>query len=174
MGNFYTNFTVMGCEADAVLSLAKELRREAFVIDAGRGDVILYDAICDDQDTEEIVRLGEKLSSKLALPILAALNHDDDHLLLWIFYGGKQVAYYDSILDAAPFAWALCKWCGSFSALPGLMLILGWPTFIFQVFRHLFIAKLLGIPGSPMILGHTYLTRGDLPGGFTAEDIRKV
>lgn len=107
MGNFYTNFTVMGCEAEAVVSLAQELRREAFIIDAGRGDVILYDAICDDQDTEEIVRLGEKLSSKLALPILAALNHDDDHLLLWIFYGGKQVAFYDSILDAAPFACAL-------------------------------------------------------------------
>ncbi|MGV3606042.1 MAG: hypothetical protein ACO1RA_06515 [Planctomycetaceae bacterium] len=164
----------MGCDVEAVIDAAQVLRRTAFVLDAGKGDVVLYDEACDSQDIDEIQSLGVALSQKLPGPILASLNHDDDHLLLWIFFQGNCMDHYESWWDALRFTESLCKWCGSSWKYPQLLFVLGMPTFIFEISRHMRVSALLGIPVGAMTTGYTYLQRGELPMGFSSQELRRV
>src|SRR5689334_13023789 len=95
MGNFYTNIAVRGAKAqEAVRTLETERRRAAVaVVD----DVtFVYDAICDDQKTEDLRALAQLLSRELGAPALAALNHDDDVLWLALARNGTVVDVYNS------------------------------------------------------------------------------
>lgn len=173
MGNFYTNFEIVGGSSSEVLQVAKELGLRAFVISDKNGDVLLFDADCDEQDVAEIERLGGQLADKLHLPVLASLNHDDDHLLLWLFHSGR-VSRYESCLQAFGFGWELSKFRGGFFSYPFIAAVLAWPIFIFAVFRHLLLVKVTGLSPICAGLGYRYLSRGDRPPGFTEDDIKRA
>lgn len=173
MGSFYTNFEIIGGDATDVLNIAKELGRRAFVISDKNGDSLLFDAECDEQDVAEIERLGGQLAETLHLPVLASLNHDDDHLFLWLFQSGR-VTRYESCLHAFDFGWALSRVRGGMLSYPFITAVLAWPVFIFQVFRHILLIKFAGL--SPMCagLGYTYLSRGDRPPGLAEDEIKQT
>ncbi|HVU27778.1 MAG TPA: hypothetical protein VHG71_08605 [Verrucomicrobiae bacterium] len=173
MGNFYTNFTIVGGDSSKVLQVAKTLRRKAFVISDKNGDVLLFDADCDKQDITEIERLGKELANQLHLPILASLNHDDDDLLLWLFHSG-HITRYESCLQPFAFGWALSRIRGGVLSYPFIITVLAWPVFIFQVLRHLLLAKVSGLSPICAGFGYTYLSRGQRPPGFSDDEIKQT
>jgi hypothetical protein len=107
MGTFYTNFVAFGADQDAALMCMRELRCRGYVTPSISGAVTIYDAESDSQDTRVLERMGSDLSGKLKVPVLAVLNHDDDHLLLWLFRNGRQIAHYSSFVHAFVFAVSL-------------------------------------------------------------------
>ncbi len=75
------------------------LERDAFIAPVGDGFCVVLDRECDQMNDEIIQSLGLTLSVRLATPTLAALNADDDLLVLWLFDGkGNEVS---------------CKWNGA-------------------------------------------------------------
>jgi hypothetical protein len=173
MGSFYTNFDVVRGDSTEVLRVAKQLGRRAYVISDKNGDTLLFDADCDEQDVAEIERLGAELSGRLSLPVVASLNHDDDHLLLWLFHSGR-VARYESCFHAPAFGWALSRVVGGVVSYPFIVAVLAWRVFIFQMFRHLLLTKVTGLSPLCAGLGYTYLSRGERPPGCTDDDIKRA
>lgn len=172
MGNFYTNFTILGVDAEEVITAARELRRRAYVVQAAPGLVVLYDEACDEQDTAEIKRLGCALSARLPGPVLACLNHDDDHLLLSVFTRGTRRGRYKSWRHAPAFAWTLARVRGGVLAYPLIVVVLGWPVVPFQFWRHSALVRLLSLPRPAVGYGFRYLARGEIPAGLSKEDIK--
>jgi hypothetical protein len=172
MGSFYTNFEIIGGDSTEVFRVAKELSRNAFVISAKNGDALLFDADCDEQDVAEIERLGSQLAEQLGLPVLASLNHDDDHLLLWLFHSG-HVTRYESCLQAFAFGWQLPRVRGGVPSYPFIAAVLAWPVFIFEVFRHLLLVKVTGLSPICAGMGYKYLSRGERA-GFSEGDIKRT
>jgi hypothetical protein len=173
MGNFYTNFEVFGGDASDVLRVAKELRRRAYVVSDENGDTLLFDAICDDQDVDEIERLGTQLVDRLQRPILASLNHDDDHLWLWLFHS-DNVTRYKSLPQAFVFGWKLSRIRGGMLCFPLISAVLAFPTFIFQVIRHSLLIKVTGLSPICAGLGYTNLSEGEWPLGLTEDEIKRA
>ncbi len=173
MGNFYTNFIIVGGKLADVLETAKELNRKAYVIRDKTGDVLLFDADCDEQDVTEIERLGRDLTNRLQLPVIGSLNHDDDHLLLWLFRA-DTVTRYESCANAFAFGWAMSKVRGGIATYPFIVAVLAWPIFIFQVFRHQLLAWITALPPICAGIGYTYLSRGERPAGISEDDIKRA
>ena len=173
MGNFYTNFEIVGGDSTEVLKVAKELGRRAFIISDKNGSALLFDADCDEQDTAEIERLGSQLAERLRLPVFATLNHDDDHLLLWLFQAG-HITRYESCLQGFGFGWALSRIRGGVVSYPFIAAVLAWPIFVFQVFRHLLLVKVTGLSPLCAGFGYTYLSQGARPPGITDDEIKRA
>jgi hypothetical protein len=159
MGNFYTNFTIVGGNSNELLRVAKDLGRTAFVISDEKGDALLFDADCDEQNVAEIERLGGELAKRLSQPVLASMNHDDDHLFLWIFQADR-IYRYESCFQAFAFGWSLARVRGGFLSYPFIVAVLAWPLFIVQVFRHVLLMKFVGFSPISAGFGYTYLARG--------------
>jgi hypothetical protein len=174
VGNFYTNFTILGADCDETLAVLKDLRRRAYVVQGSPGIAIVYDEDSDEQDVREIERFGALISARLEAPVLACLNHDDDHLLLWLFEGEGKAGSYESWLDAPAFAWSLSRVRGGVLAFPLIMVVLGWPVVLFQFLRHKALANLLSLPTIAVGYGYTYLARGEVPVGLQSDDIKKA
>lgn len=171
MGNFYTNFTILGADRDEVLAVAAELNRETLVLQSGPRITMLFDEKCDQQHVSEIEFLGQALSTRLAAAVIASLNHDDDHLLLWVFWDEKQQGFYQSIADAPDFAWTLSRVRGGVLAYPFIVLVLGWPIVLFQILRHKALVALLGLPPLSAGFGYTYLSQAEeIPPGDSDDD----
>jgi hypothetical protein len=84
MGNFYTNVVVRGPSEDTVADTLLRLGRACCI--ASRGDfVFVYDLEADKQRPGVVESLALTLATQLHCPALAALNHDDDVLLLWLY-----------------------------------------------------------------------------------------
>jgi hypothetical protein len=97
MGLFYTTFTVYGPDAMRVVSALQKLRRSAFVSPTVDRYTVVYDQETEEQDFAEIEELGGKLSEACECAILGAALHDDDVLYLWLFRGGEQLGFYNSL-----------------------------------------------------------------------------
>lgn len=174
MGNFYTNFTVLQSSSSSVAQVARQLGRNAYVLQCKNGDVLLYDEACDEQSIADIEELGVALSSELKSPIVAAMNNDDDHLFLWVFRGGRRSAFYDSVVAAPVCAWHLTRARGGILAYPLAMVILIWPIILLQVWRHMALTNLLSLPQSEALLGYRYVSQGEFPAGYVSDDIDSV
>ena len=174
MGNFYTNFTVLGADRDETAVLVKKLRRRAFVIQGSERITVVFDEDSDEQDVDDIEQLGMALSEGLGAAVIGCLNHDDDHLLFWLFEGGEQRSRYESWLDAPRFAWSLSRVRGGLLAYPLILGILGWPVILFQFWRHRAVVSLLSLPSPSVGYGYTYLARGEVPAGLSEDDIKRV
>ena len=97
MGLFYTTFTTSGPDRDAVSTALNKLCRTAFVSPTVDGYTVIYDQETEEQDFTEIEKLGVLLSKAFGKPVLAAALHDDDVLYLWLFQGGEQKDFYNSL-----------------------------------------------------------------------------
>lgn len=100
MGNFYANFTLKYDDAEAVTDVLRKAKRNAFVAaDTKSQCVVVFDRDADQQDPAVIDKLGKSLSKKLACPVFAVSNEDDDVLRYWVFKGGKTIDTFDSSFE---------------------------------------------------------------------------
>jgi len=171
MGNFYTNLVLIGSDSAKVLEAMDDMGRNAYVIGDSRRHSVVFDERCDEQDTDEIERLGAALSDRFHVPVIGSMNHDDDLLFFWLFHSGRVVRY-ETRRDAISFAWELSRIRGGIVIFPFLVIALSWPM-IFQVFRHQLVVRLLRLPDFTVGLGHHYITEGDLPDGLSDDDFKR-
>jgi hypothetical protein len=172
MGNFYTNITLRGPSQDDVFSALEDRSYRAFVVPTRNGLTVIYEKDCEDQDTNDLTHLGEYLTGRLDCVGLAVLNHDDDVLWLRLFDSGKSVVEYVSRRGSGSGAWALCRAFGRWFAWPLLWPLMRIPYFLFEVYRHLTICALLGIPRWSVGLGYRYIEEGDEPIGLAPDQLR--
>ena len=103
MGSFYTNVVLRGPSEDKVAETLLGLGRVCYI--ASRGDfVFVYDEESEKQKPGVVESLALTLATRLSCPALAALNHDDNVLLLWLYdeTGGELRFGWGRALDMAP------------------------------------------------------------------------
>jgi len=77
MGNFYTNVTTRGPAQQDLAVMLRELGRSAFLAPTTNGYTLICDRECENQDTDVLASLALTVSTRLACPAWAVLNHDD-------------------------------------------------------------------------------------------------
>ena len=187
MGLFYTTFTTLGPDDNAVSAALKELRRTAFVSPTVDGYTVIYDQKVEDQDFTEIEKLGEGLSRACDAPVLAAALHDDDVLYLWLFQSGEQKDFYNSMPqyfdpNAEPGppeggdSGLLCKAFGRSGKTKRVEQLLRanllddeLPEIPGELERHQALAEELGMPAFA-----TEVTYSSIKGKYVSEDFTKV
>jgi hypothetical protein len=97
MSLFYTTFTTYGPDATKVVAALEKLSRGAFVSPTVERYTVIYDQETEEQDFDEIEKLGKKLSEACEAPVLGAALHDDDVLYLWLFQNGEKADFYNSL-----------------------------------------------------------------------------
>src|SRR5262245_58166514 len=85
MGLFYANLTVYRPPRGALLDTLRRLGRTAFLGPTVQGYTAVFDRANDEQEFDDIERLGCDLTGNLSCSALAAVLHDDDVLYLWLF-----------------------------------------------------------------------------------------
>jgi hypothetical protein len=173
LGNFYTNFLVVGPGQAEVAEFLSTQRRSAYITPSAGGVVVIYDEACDTQDVDEITSLGCTLSEHFNCPIVSSLNHDDDHLFMHLFVNGKQEAAYIWFLQAFSASWSICRHVRQLFLFPFLAMILFMPYVIFEVDRHQLIARLMGWP-LWVLSGYSYIDHGELPPGLVKDSLIKT
>ena len=184
MGLFYTTFTTYGPDATEVVSALKKLRRSAFVSPTVERHTVVYDQKTEEQDFAEIEKLGKRLSEVCEAVVLGAALHDDDVLYLWLFQGGEQLDFYNSLPqyfdpDAEPGppeggdSAALCEAFGQTGNkkriekfLRANLLDDEIPEISGELERHQALIKELGMPAYAAEVTYSSVEGGYLPEGF--------
>jgi hypothetical protein len=161
VGNFYTNVTVMA-GAERVVPVLQQTGRDAWVAPAASCCVV-FDRETDDQDTEILAALAEAISHDLGTRALAVLNHDDDILWLQLYERGELLTE-GATEPGTPTASAavLARTFGRPARAPAVWLALRLPM-VFEVTRHAWLARLLGLPGVAIGTGFNYIEQGEPP-----------
>jgi Ankyrin repeats (3 copies)/Ankyrin repeat len=186
MGNFYVNYTLRG---PSQVDVAKALSgRRARVTPVHEDCIVVYDEKSDKQDRKEITRLAKKLSKKLACPVLAVLNHDDDILWYRLYEKGKLTDEYDSTpgywVDTTelspPSGGDAEKLCAVFGGSPALVSdILRLSSFdseryVFAVDRHLDLVKALGVSDYAVGTAYVSFDVDEAPPGLQRDDVLQI
>lgn len=151
---------------EAIRTFFKTQQRRAYLGPEHNGYCFVYDSVSDDQDIEEIERLGQQLSKELDCRILSALNHDDDYLILRLFAGGNLLGTYDHFWDGFIFSCQLTYYLRRWLSWPLIALSLTFPFCLFQYIRHSCLARCLGLPPWAVGVGYGYIRKNDLPYGM--------
>ena len=187
MGAFYVNYTLRGTTQAAVVSVIGG--RSASVTAPRNGCVVVFDQASDDQDLGAIAELASSMSRSLRCVVLATVNHDDDILFYQLYETGELTDNYDSspnYFDAAaepspPVGGDPRRLCEAFGAadiqaVNGVLSKSSYDEdgYVFESERHTDLVDLLGIPN--IVVGTTYadIQRGDLPTGWSLEDLVQV
>lgn len=168
MGNFYTNVTLRGPEQAEVAAVLREAGRAAYVAPAHPGGTTVFDERCESQSPRLLSELSAALSHQFSCPALAVLNHDDDILALGLYDHGELIGDYETGHAAGFPVRALCRAWGRDLGAPLVWLLLRGPRPIFEVARHAWLARLLGLPPWSVATGFRYLAQGEYPGGLEA------
>jgi hypothetical protein len=96
MGNLYTNVTTRGQAQSDLATALRNLGRSAFLTPTTNGFTVICDRECENQDTDLLGSLALTVSTQLACPAWAVLNHDDDVLWYQLFDQGQLVDAYIS------------------------------------------------------------------------------
>jgi hypothetical protein len=167
MGNFYTNITLRTAEPAAVAAVLRRGGRVAFVAPPHAGGTTVYDERCETQDPRVLSELTAALSDHFACPALAVLNHDDDILALALYDRGRLIGDFETgHADGFPVA-SLCRAWSRPASVPLVWLLLRSPRPLFEVIRHRWLARSLGLPAWSVGTGFRYLAQGELPQGLT-------
>lgn len=178
MGAFYANITLVGAKADEVVEHLAG--RRAAVVEPTPGYAIVYDSVCDEQETEAMADLAKILSKKTSAPAFALLVHDDDVMIYFVGDGGVIVDTYNSAPGyfagpvQSPSLWdpeALCRLCQC-EAVDEIVGILRSEKYVFQTERHLDLVHALGLP--PQAVGGSLeqLSEGDFQSDIPSDSIR--
>lgn len=178
MGNFYTSFTVRGADQKSVVK-AMSGRKGAFSPTVN-GYTVIWDEKCETQDESLIHSLGQKLSSALAAPVLAVLNHDDDILWYALFDSKRKLDEYNSAPgyfegEVTPpsggNAQLLTKTMAPAAVSKSVDQVLRGTEYTFALERH---SELLAVLGMPLFAasGYKYITDGELPVGLNTSDLK--
>jgi hypothetical protein len=162
MGNFYTNITLADAEPQKVVRAVKELQRQAYVATPAGQSAVVFDRECDEQKTEVLSALADRLSGDLGCLAFAVLNHDDDILWFQAFERTRLVAEYANRGGPRTDIRALCRAFGRPRAFLRVWLVL-WRPCLFQVSRHMALAKALGLPECSISAGYRYISKGESP-----------
>ena len=115
------------------------------------------------------------LSVHLNCPVLIAAVFDDDALFLSLFEGLDQTFEYNSTEREVKNLRRLCEAAGARGWLSALWVVLKLPhpvPYLFEVYRHLHILKILRMPKWAAGTGYTYIQKnGEAPPGLSAEDL---
>ena len=167
MGNFYTNITLRTAEPTAVAAVLRQAGRAAFVAPDHPGGITVYDERCETQDPRVLSELTAALSEHFACPALAVLNHDDDILALALYGQGRLIGDFETgHADSFPVA-SLCRAWDRAATAPLVWLLLRSPRPFFEVIRHRWLTRSLGLPTWSVGTGFRYLAQGDFPLGLT-------
>ncbi len=183
MGHHYTNVTVWGASPSAVRDVLTRNGVHALVTPELLGCVVVYDQRSDDGESGYVATVAQTISTELRVTTLGAQNLDDDVLLLHLFHDGHEEAQFvnlravffgapvslDSVLPIRT-AWALCRRFRRFIHLPYVWLILQRP-YLFQVSKHIALARALGLPAEAIRLGFRYVRRGEIPQPLNRTDL---
>jgi hypothetical protein len=184
VGSFYTNITLRGPGQDEVAEYLAGRNRQVLVSPTISGVTVVYDALTESQQTRLLTDLGRELSGQFDCPALAALNHDDDVLWLQLHEDGRLIDeynsapdYFDQTASAGPDggdAQALCEVFDAADATERVKRILRQERdvagYMFASKRHAELAEQLGFPPELVTTGYRYLTHGETPEGFVAQD----
>lgn len=177
MGNFYANVVVRGPTEDAVADVLLGLGRVCYL--ASRDDfVFVYDAEADKQRPGVVESLALTLATRLACPALAALNHDDNALLLWLYdeTGGELRFGWGVALDESERSGNIDEFTDQVQhvfatgALPlepdnaplRLRILYRIIPFTFAYLRHERILRRARIPVRPAMMGYNYVAQGEM------------
>ncbi|WP_375057319.1 hypothetical protein [Zobellella sp. DQSA1] len=188
MESFYVSHT-LGC-ADAEAVAAAMGGRNAFVTPPHKGSVVVLDEAAESQDPEVVLALGCRLSSELGVPVLVALNHDDDILLLALCQRGWVVDQYNSapeLFEPDPDAEPIGPQGGNAERLAeafgsphtdAIERILRHPSgdtgYLFAYERHFELVKALGISEYGVNTGYKYLAAGEYPAGLELDQLIRI
>lgn len=163
MGNFYTNIALRTSEREALIEHLRARGRRCFVSPTQNGFTVVYDRLCDEQDTDELEALAKDLSLRFLCPALAVLNHDDDILWIGLAREGEWLTTYHSDQISSGSAWQLATAFKVPGLQPLLWFLMRWPLVLFEIWRHGALASVLGIPKSSVGFGYDYLSKGERP-----------
>ena len=177
MGNFYTNFTILGASHDKIVQAMKG--RTAAISPTMLGFTVVWDAECESQDDKVISSLGQRLAKGLSAPVFAVLNHDDDILMYWLFSPEGKLDEYNSTPgywdggDLPPKggnAALLVKTMAPSAAVPSVERILQNREYVFAFERHNDLTAALAMP-SFGATGYKYINRGEVPDGLAEDEL---
>jgi hypothetical protein len=190
MGNFYVNFATRGPGRDAVAQFLRSAQRIAFVAPTIDGVTMFFDRESDAQKETVVQGLAKRASAELNAPVLAALNDDDDLLMLWLFQAGEGVDQYDSCPgcldddassdedDHAPAGGDATKLCAAFgvpaSKAAQVENVLRGDKYRFAFQRHKALADLLNLPWPYACTGYEYIDRDSLSRGLGQADFLAI
>ena len=176
MGNFYTSFTVRAARDKALEAMNGRTRAVSPTLG---GFTVVWDAECESQDDRVISRVGQHIASKLAAPVLAVLNHDDDILMYWLFSPEDKVDEYNSAPgyfegdDVAPKGGdteLLVKTMAPEASREVVDRILRNQKYVFAFERHADLLAALAMPAFAAS-GYKHISRGNLPDGLVEDDL---
>lgn len=183
MGHHYANVVVCGASPAAVRDVLERNDMRALVTPELQGCVVVYEQRSDDGDSGHLVEVAKVLSSERHATTLGALNHDDDVVVLHLFHDGREEAYYinaRAALLGGPIAlesflpiraaWTLCRRFRRRVHFPYVWLVLQRP-YLLQVFKHMALARGLGLPSEAVRLGFRYVQRGEIPEPLSRQDL---
>jgi hypothetical protein len=173
MGNFYCNFTTRGPSVEEIVRVLNEHRRSAYVTPTVDRKTVIFDEAADELDEAHIDAVGKLLSQELACPALAAAVADDDELWLALYEAGERRVEYSS-RGTNRGAYALARAFGRAWLFPVVWVVLQWPYFIFESWRHALLAKALGVPRWSVATGFRYIEQDELPDGLEESDLRRT
>ena len=179
MGNFYTNVTTRGPAQQDLAVMLRELGRSAFLAPTTNGYTLICDRECENQDSDVLASLALTVSTRLACPAWAVLNHDDDVLWYQLYDKGNLVDAYISSkewwedpeeLPPQGSPEILCRVMGNPGDLAKTKKILarssGVIGYLFEIRRHEDLLEALGQPPFAAGLGYEYASRGELTTGL--------
>lgn len=153
VGNWYANISMWGVTQDDVLGALRELGRTAFVSPKKRGYVVIYDSSCRRMDGDDSEALASELTRRFNTVALIALNADDDELWLCAYRSGEKVGEFLSSSPSRSGALAICRVFNRSPSIPIIWVVLNGP-FLFEVWRHMALCKLLGLPEKECMYGY--------------------
>jgi len=187
MGNFYTNVTTRGPSQADIAALLRSLGRNAFLTPTTNAFTVVCDRECENQDTDLLASLALTLSTHLACPALAILNHDDDVLWYQLYDGGSlsdayisSPEWWEDLAEAPPRGNSeiLCGHMGAPGDPARVKKVLARSTgalgYLFAIKRHVDLLKALGQPLFAAGLGYNYASRGDFTAGLMPEQLLLV
>lgn len=169
MGNFYVNIAVQSEDRDAIRNAIPMEEDPGVVGPAENGWTVLSSAALDTQDETVVETYGTGLSRALGVPVLGALDHDDDILMLFLYRDGAEAAYLNTDPgnltgeDLPPELRGL----DAFADLAGMtgtdMKALLLKPAVFAVELHHQIADAMNLPKYTAGFGFRYAERGEFP-----------
>jgi hypothetical protein len=152
---------------------------------------VVYDSICDNQDTDAMDELASKLSSELRCPVLAILIHDDDVFWYRLYLNGQLTDEYNSSPDyfdfgsndepAEPSGGDAEKLCSAFGTgnQQEIENILRKPVaaeedgYVFETERHSDLVHALSLPTFAIGKAYASFERGEYPKGLSAAQMMR-
>jgi hypothetical protein len=191
MGNFYTNVVVRGPSESDLRAALVALNRTGFLATHPNGFGFVYDEEADTQKEGVVESLALTLATRLRCPALAALNHDDDTLLLWLYdrEGNETRFGWGVLFDGEERSPSVEDFAGQVRRAFGtveedstpdptesllMSLIQPFVPRLFAVQHHSRILRLSGIPQAPATLGYRYVYQGEFDDRETGLTVRSV